>query len=230
MAPFPSCSRSSVQFKNPSPSLGISIKLPGKQNILSERSMIMITTPPSIFTSTWRSFHFQLQREMGTIPCFHFQLQREMDTLPCFHFQLQKEMGKFHSPTLLFTRSIQSFNSCYSTHTHKDGLRSKCYTASFRDVDDAIACFNHIILMHPCLLLLNFFSICICSYQNETLSHSTFFVQKNWISRYLTRYLFNASADYTLWILASQFWKKPQTWIRAQHCDICYLHCGLSKI
>uniref|UniRef100_A0A199UCQ9 Pentatricopeptide repeat-containing protein n=1 Tax=Manihot esculenta TaxID=3983 RepID=A0A199UCQ9_MANES len=66
----------------------------------------MIMTPPSIFTSTWRSFHFQLQREMFTIHCFHFQLQREM--------------GTTHSPIFLSTNFIHSFHSFNSTQTYKD--------------------------------------------------------------------------------------------------------------
>ncbi|KAJ9185036.1 hypothetical protein P3X46_004711 [Hevea brasiliensis] len=77
----------------------------------------------------------------------------------CFHFQLLMDMGIIQSPSLLlFTNYFHCFN--YSTYTsnstHKlEGassqsfLGSKFNSASFRDVDDALAYFNRIILMHP---------------------------------------------------------------------------------
>ncbi|KAG8639921.1 hypothetical protein MANES_13G005400v8 [Manihot esculenta] len=61
-------------------------------------------------------------------------------------------MGTIHSPTLLFTCSFHSSSSSRSAskRTHKDAsLKSKFYSASFRDLDDALASFNHIILFHP---------------------------------------------------------------------------------
>ncbi|KAG8639908.1 hypothetical protein MANES_13G003702v8 [Manihot esculenta] len=79
----------------------------------------MTMTPRSIFTRTWRSFHFQLQIEIGTL----------------------------YYPILLFKYSFHSSNS---TRSRKDArLRSKFYSASFPDLDDALSSFNHIILMHP---------------------------------------------------------------------------------
>ncbi|KAF2298418.1 hypothetical protein GH714_023519 [Hevea brasiliensis] len=68
-----------------------------------------------------------------------------------FRFQLQTEMGIIQSPSLLFTNY---FHSSASTHNPKDAksqrfLRSKFNSSSFRDVDDALAFFNHIILLRP---------------------------------------------------------------------------------
>ncbi|XP_043805695.1 pentatricopeptide repeat-containing protein At5g16640, mitochondrial-like [Manihot esculenta] len=93
-----------------------------------------------------------LQRSMMMItPKLRFTKALSLaSAIRSFHFPLLWELGNIQSPTLLFTYPFNSSSTSTSTHTHKDAsVRSKFYSASFRDVDDALASFNHIILMHP---------------------------------------------------------------------------------
>ncbi|KAJ9162532.1 hypothetical protein P3X46_022305 [Hevea brasiliensis] len=63
-----------------------------------------------------------------------------------FHFQLQMEMGIIQSPSLLFANY---FHSSTSMHVPKDAKSQRFLRSKFKDIDDALASFNHIILMRP---------------------------------------------------------------------------------